>query len=290
MESEDHEPGSQLDLVWSGWIPHRGASRNREIPHAQGVYRIRRAGQQSLDYVGQTKDLRKRVGMLNGIYGDVMPYSDPHTAGPGFWALLQDEGCDFEIAVAEVTGDVVSRKGLESLVISTHRVEHARSPTLNFARMPDGWIKSSGNSAKLVAKGRRERGRRDPSAIRVPETPPPATLRVDPRSASWLGHEWSGFATSLPPSGTVGVYRLLRREETDLVYVGQGEIADRIKNHLAKGRNPVHRQYDYFAGDLVWDWVELSRTQSTQLQEIENDLIASHVLLHGHPPGAQFRG
>jgi hypothetical protein len=36
--------------------------------------------------------------------------------------------------------------------------------------------------------------------------------------------------------------------------------------------------------------VELSRTQSTQLQEIENDLIASHVLLHGHPPGAQFRG
>jgi len=290
MESEDHKLGSQPDLVWSGWVPHRAASRNRDISPAEGVYRIRRVGQQSLDYVGQTKALRGRLGMLNGIYGDAMPYNDPHTAGPGFWALLQDEGCDFEVSVAEVTGGAVTRKGLESLVISTHRVEHARSPTLNFGRMPDGWTKSSGSNAKLIATGRRVRGGHDPSAIRVPDAPPPATLRVDPRSASWLGLKWIGFTTSPPQSGAVGVYRALRQEETSLVYVGQGRIADRIKSHLAKGRNPAHRQYDYFAGDPVWDWVELSRTQSTQLLEIENDLIASHVLLHGHPPSAQFLG
>lgn len=290
MESEDHKLGSQPDLVWSGWVPHRAASRNRDVSPAEGVYRIRRVGQQSLDYVGQTKALRRRLGMLNGIYGDAMPYNDPHTAGPGFWALLQDEGCDFEVSVAEVTGGVVTRKGLESLVISTHRVEHARSPTLNFGRMPDGWTKSSGNNAKLIARGRRVRGGHDSSAIRVPDAPPPATLKVDPRSASWLGLEWRGFTTSPPQSGAVGVYRALRQEESSLVYVGQGRIADRIKSHLAKGLNPAHRQYDYFAGDLVWDWVELSRTQSTQLLEIENDLIASHVLLHGHPPSAQFLG
>jgi hypothetical protein len=55
-----------------------------------GLYRIRRRGREDLDYLGQTGlTLRQRVVMLRGVFGDVMPYRDPHTAGPGLWALRQ---------------------------------------------------------------------------------------------------------------------------------------------------------------------------------------------------------
>ncbi len=275
---------------WSLWNQHDGASRNRDIPALPGVYRIRRVGQQSLDYIGQTAHLRRRMGNLNGIYGDLMPYNAPHTAGPGFWAILQDEGCDFEVSVAEVEGGVAARKGLECLLVSEHRVEHSQSPTLNFGRMPNGWTKSSDNTARLVAAGRRHRGHRDSSAIRVPDAPPPATLQDDPRAATWLQFRWLDLADSPPPGGTVGVYRAMRPDTEGLVYIGQGRIADRINNHLAKGNDPGHVQREFFSGDLTWGWVSLPNVHRTQLLEVENDLIASHVLVHGHPPEAQFLG
>ena len=230
------------------------------------------------------------MGNLNGIYGDLMPYNAPHTAGPGFWAILQDEGCDFEVSVAEVEGGVAARKGLECLLVSEHRVEHSQSPTLNFGRMPNGWTKSSDNTARLVAAGRRHRGHRDSSAIRVPDAPPPATLQDDPRAATWLQFRWLDLADSPPPGGTVGVYRAMRPDTEGLVYIGQGRIADRINNHLAKGNDPGHVQREFFSGDLTWGWVTLPNVHRTQLLEVENDLIASHVLVHGHPPEAQFLG
>lgn len=72
---------------WGLWSQHDGSSRNKDIPALPGVYRIRRVGRQGLDYIGQATHLRRRMGNLNGIYGDLMPYNAPHTAGPGFWAF-----------------------------------------------------------------------------------------------------------------------------------------------------------------------------------------------------------
>ena len=69
-------------MLWTPWYPLNGASRNQDIPRAPGLYRIRRADIPGLDYVGQTGVLRQRMGNLNNVYGDVMPYNGPHTAGP----------------------------------------------------------------------------------------------------------------------------------------------------------------------------------------------------------------
>jgi hypothetical protein len=55
-------------LRWGDWRPLVGASRDPEIPHLPGLYRIRRIGRDDLDYIGQTgmgtMTLRNRLGML----------------------------------------------------------------------------------------------------------------------------------------------------------------------------------------------------------------------------------
>jgi hypothetical protein len=230
------------------------------------------------------------MGNLNGVYGDEMPYNAPHTAGPGFWALRQDHDCEFEVSVVEVPGGVAVRKGMECLIISEHRVEHGRSPTLSFGRMPDGWTKSSDNTARLVAAGRRHRGQRDSNALRVLDAPPPLSLIDDPRAGSWLGHQWTSAAETSPSANSVGLYRSIRLDGEGLVYVGQGRIAARVNSHVAKGEDPDHSQHRFFAGNLTWDWVDLPEIDRTQLLELENDLIASHVHVYGRTPSAQFLG
>jgi hypothetical protein len=280
-----------MTMAWSTWHLLEGAGRNRLIPTSAGLYRIRRVGANQLDHVGQTgRSLRARLGQLNGVFGDVMPYNDPHTAGPGLWALREELGSEFESSVAAFDGDVASRKGQECLEISRHRIRHGCSPTMNFGRMPDGWSKSSGNNAGLVARGRRFRGRRDPSAVRVPDAPPPSTLNDDPCGLSWLGLGWTSAERESPGRGSVGVYRARRPSQPALVYVGQGKVADRIRNHISKGTDAAHRQSDFFDDDVAWNWVDLAGTHRTHLLEIENDLIASHVETLGQPPVAQFLG
>lgn len=74
------------------------------------------------------------------------------------------------------------------------------------------------------------------------------------------------------------------------MYIGQGKVTDRIRNHIVKAAAPAHRQSKFFDDDVAWDWVDMAGTHRTQLLEIENDLIASHAETIGRPPTAQFLG
>jgi hypothetical protein len=74
--------------------------------------------------------------MLRGVNGELMPSCDPHTAGPRLWALFHQTGEDFEVSVVPVEGSPPWRKGLEALAIALYRQEHARSPTVEFGRIP----------------------------------------------------------------------------------------------------------------------------------------------------------
>jgi len=139
---------TSADLVRRGaWRPLAAASRDPEIPHLPGLYRIRRMGRDDLDSTGQTgtgtMTLRKRLGMLRGVSGELMPYRDPHTAGPALWALSHQTGEDFEVSVVPVEGSTPWRKGLEALAIAPYRQQHGRSPTLEFGSMPAGYRTSS---------------------------------------------------------------------------------------------------------------------------------------------------
>jgi len=147
---------------WSAWYPLENCWQDSVIPSLAGLYRVRRQGTEGLDYVGQTgvgtMTLRKRLAMLKGVYANEMPYRDPHTAAPALWALRHRTSCSFEVSVVPVDGSTPWRKGLESLAISLFRQQEKRSPTVNFGRMPVGYQISSGNSRRLVEKGKRFQG------------------------------------------------------------------------------------------------------------------------------------
>jgi hypothetical protein len=71
--------------------------------------------------------------------------------------------------------------------------------------------------------------------------------------------------------------------------VGQGRITSRVRTHRAKTQRAGHRQAEHFAGDVEVSWVALD-LDSRGLLEIENDAIASHRLMRGVAPVAQFIG
>lgn len=76
------------------------------------------------------------------------------------------------------------------------------------------------------------------------------------------------------------------------MYVGQGLIAPRLLAHLAKTRIPDHPQGQLFAAaaPLECSWVVNDAWLAHQRLELENDLIASHLLVTNEIPVAQFQG
>ncbi len=271
-------------------MPLQGAGRNQDISDRPGLYRIRSVETGQILYIGQTgRSLRSRLGSLRGVYGDMMPYNDPHTAGPALWAHRIEFGETFEVSVAVLEVDKADRMGREALEVTKQRIIDGYSPAYNFGRMPHGWVKSSGNNRRLVEAGKRFRGSRmsDEEIAALPpdeSVPPPATLKGDPRAADWLGLAWRSAELDAPGRSDVGVYRIGTGSRGPFDYLGQGLIASRWRSHA-----------ETWAGDLaaersdesVLAWVPLE-LGLRQLLEVENDLIASHVVIFARPPVVQF--
>jgi hypothetical protein len=261
-----------------------------------GLYRLRRAGGTETDYIGQTGlPLVRRLGMLSGAYAEEMPYRDPHVAAPGLWALRHLSGCEFEASVVALAGTAPERKAAEAVAITAYRRTHGVSPTLNFGRFPAGYRVSSGNNARLVAAKARRRGGPDPEAIKPSASAPPLDpLSGDPTDDSWAGLQWSAWVRAIAAPGpdvARGFYRLRQVGEHQLVYVGQGQLRARVRQHLRRASAGDHPQAAAFgdAERLEVSWVRHAGVIS-QLLELENDLIAAHVNEVGTAPAAQFRG
>jgi len=287
-------------LAWTPWIPLFGAPTDRAIPRSPGLYRIRRVGRTDVDYIGQTgMRLGQRLAMLRGVHAEQMPYRDPHTAAPALWALRHTDECDFEVSVTPMAGPTPWRKGFEALAISLYRQQHQQSPTVEFGRMPSGYRASSGNNARLVRRGKRFRGGPAHELIldsHSSSVPPIGPFGDQPQASDWCGHAWSDWMSlavgmRLVPDG-VGLYRIRGDTPQTLLYVGQGSIPARPLAHLAKLREPGHNQARILAAQtrLECSWVVNDRWLSHHRLELENDLIAAHLLRTGEIPAAQFVG
>jgi hypothetical protein len=290
-------------LRWSPWQPLQGSWLNQKLPALPGLYRIRRVGRADLDYIGQSGQgrttLKERLGNLSGVYKPQMPYRAPHTAGPALWALRHSTGCDFAVSVVPVEGTDQWRKGLEAVAIALYRQEQGASPTVEFGRMPPGYRISSGNSAKLVAAGKRYRGgpTDETLASHAPSIAPVGPLGGDPLAPGWGGHAWSPWlpvAEAVVPlsSTAVGLYRLRLGGASGLAYIGQGYIKQRVGAHARKALTPDDVQGRIFSegAPLECSWVVGQSWTSNNLLELENDLIAAHILQTGVVPPAQFLG
>ena len=289
-------PAAIPTLDWGEWRPMRGAGADRALPTSAGLYRVRRADNGMIVYIGQTgRNLRQRLRMLVGTYAIEMPYNDPHTAAPGLWALRHRDACDFEVSTLVLDGDRPSILGMEALAITLRRLETGTSPELSFGGMPAGYLKSSQNNARLVAAGKRFRGGPDrATSAPTPSRPVPGPIDGSPVAAGWAGLAWSAWvpasdARTLPARAT-GLYRLRRPAADSLTYIGQGQVGGRVRAHLSKAQQPGHAQQAAFTGSLELSWVDLPDLPRRTLLEYENDLIAGHVLTHGRQPVAQFLG
>ena len=279
-------------IEWSDWQPLLGSSRNRAIPAGSGLYRARVAETGEVIYIGQTgRSLRERLGMLASCYATEMPYRDPHTAAPTLWSLRDRDGVDFEVSTAVIESAKVERLALEAVAITLHRVEHGCSPLANFGGRLAGYRISSGNNSALAAAGKRFRGGRDPLAQASVSAPVPGRLDGDVTTPDWLGLAWSPWRSigAAADIRGIGLYRIQHRGAGDLLYVGQGRIADRVRAHQAKRTVPGHRQASLFAGDIDSSWVALD-ADGRILLELENDAIAAHRVFKGTIPLAQFLG
>ena len=249
-------------------------------------------------YLGQTGvTIRTRVRQLRGIVTDSeMPYSDPHTAAPALWALLRETRIPYEVSACPVDGHDQWRKGLECAAIALYRQGQSESPRFNFGRMPTGHSKSSGNNARLRELGKRFRGgpihSREQSHLTG--VTPVGSLSGAPENEEWCGHRWSSWvalAHANAPSET-GLYRLRGMSNDGLVYIGQGFIRARLRQHFRRSGDSGHRQGSAFADSMPLEcsWVVGESWLPHQRLELETDLIGAYVLHASRAPTAQFLG
>lgn len=276
---------------WSRWQPFNGCWRGQIIPAKSGLYRVRRAGESKLTYVGQTSNLKSRMGQLAQLYKDAMPYRDPHTAAPILWAIRHKYNCDFEVSVLPVECSSQWLRGLESLTISLYRQETQQSPEANFGRIPQGYqissMRKKGMAGGLTTTLNSNHGF---------GVPPCGSLVGQVAALDWCGHEWSAWLSikylSQIPQNLKGLYRIRSQEEEVLTYIGQGKIRDRLSAHLKRVQQLDNRQGQIFAAaqPLECSWVSSAEWEDHQRLELENDLIASHLLVTEELPAAQFLG
>ncbi|MCC7023960.1 MAG: hypothetical protein IT338_14145 [Thermomicrobiales bacterium] len=88
------------------------------------------------------------------------------------------------------------------------------------------------------------------------------------------------------------MYRIRGDEAGALLYAGQGRIPDRPLAHLGQVAKAGHQQGGVFAAQerLECSWVIDDTWLSHHRLELENDLIAAHVLATERVSAAQFMG
>lgn len=126
--------------------------------------------------------------------------------------------------------------------------------------------------------------------------PPVGPFGDDPQASDWNGHAWSEWVPltgdARPFRFGIGLYRIRGDDPQTLLYVGQGMMPGRPLAHHAKLRDPEHAQARVFAGQTRFEcsWVLNDTWLSHHRLELENDLIAAHMLNTGKIPAAQFLG
>jgi len=269
------------DLKWSEFMPFR-AWTGRTHPTGGGLYRIRVAGENRLAYVGQTgRNLRDRLSALRtGVLAAEMPFNDPHTAAPRLWAYRDADGLEFEASAAEVGMSKNDRMALECYLVWQYRMEAGQSTLCNFGRTHTRYTASRNRSTG-------DRGRRlnadEPDGGGWPSVPALSHNETEDR-CRWMGLTWSALApltgASLKGVRTKpGVYTLATAAG-DLIYIGQStNLGLRLRSH---SKFP-------WGLEVWWAACEFdSSYTSTQLLEIENDLIGDFYRRYSESPPQQF--
>ena len=286
---------------WSKWMPLNGAGRNQEIPGSNGLYRVRVKGTEKVIYIGETGGrggLRERLGSLSrGIYQpNEMPYRDPHTAAPALWAFRHRDKVDYEVSVSVFSGSKEDRNMLEAVELALHRSLYGSSPSCNFGRMPRGYKMSSKSDADLRGGPTEQE-----QSSWTQGCSPVGRLDQEVTSKTWCGHSWTNWESlerisKLRKSKDEGLYRIRSEGASKLIYIGRGNIIDRLKAHFSSIKNKELVKGQIFAkfSPLEASFTVLNPNSRAlylrhQMEELETDLIGAHGLGVDLLPEAQFK-
>ncbi|MHB9288814.1 GIY-YIG nuclease family protein [Halobacteriales archaeon Cl-PHB] len=275
-----------LDLEWSPWLePNTPADELSRVATDPGLYRVRHNAYDGLVYIGETgRNLRGRLrALFRGIYEGDMPYSDPHTASPCFWAIVDRHGPGFEVSTAspDAAENKQQRKALEDALLAVHRRETGRNTVGNFGRLPPGYSKSKQRSSGIRGGPSDDETKR---SFRAGADPLSWQLPDDLTATDWMGLDWSGpedlaqAASSAPRAG--GVYRLWDPEShPPLEYIGQ---TVNLRSRLTTHRRNRSRS-------LSFSYAELPGLHDKyKLEQVETDLLGAHWLACGKAPSDQY--
>lgn len=163
--------------------------------------------------------------------------------------------------------------------------------------MPPGFRPSSGNNAQLVAAGVRVHGGASTESHSRHEAgiAPYGPLEGDPQGDDWGGHAWTAWVPLQDvgrhaPFLASGLYRIRGTDPVTLLYVGEGNVRGRLTAHLKKTADAHHPQGIIFATQdrLESSWTINGAWLDHQRLELENDLIAAHIIETRIVPAAQF--
>lgn len=267
-------------LSWTEFVPFRLWNRHL-IPNSAGLYRVRVAGRSLLAYIGQTGlNLRNRLGRLQTCALQAeMPFNDPHTGAPRLWSYFDAEKYDFEASAALAELAQHDRLALECFLNWQYRLEVGDSTLCNFGRLHPRYAPPKNTSSGI--RGRRMADH-EPDSGGGASVAPLQKLGM-PGTTDWMGLKWSEIlplkvktAASLPRAP--GVYLVIY--ESAVGYIGQSlSLANRLRDH-AKANWASVPNFSYCA--LPKEYT------STQLLEVENDLIGGFYAEFEASPGFQF--
>lgn len=254
MKFENHAEVHETDWLgfdWMDWaLLEPGTKRLSAIPETPGLFRIKKVGSDTLDYVGQTSDLHDRlIHLANKVAADERPRHSQASA-EHLWEL-KEAGGRFEVSVTNpnISRSETDRIGLEHVMFAAHLRTHGHSPTVNLDRVME----------------------RD--ANRFPELDWDA---ADITAKDWMGLDWTDprplkDRTSIDMSHAV--YRIWFPSFTPpLAYIGKStNVANRLIKHEKK-----------FGKDALFTVAHCPR----HLKDVEAALIAHHYqTTHTLPKG-----
>lgn len=287
------------ELVWSPWTAVSGRGGKLDVEN-EGVYRVRITGDTTLVYIGQSRNLPRRIGQLRRS----MRAQDPTSKHPVGRFARAIQWCapelTFEVSAATQATkgsrhltrhlrDKRQRLSVEKYLMWRHRIETGISASCNHARTGQARYQHS-----LYPEGDDESPQVSTPGIQNSHHALPATRC--PADLWWMGIEWEPFFSIHDPFDSrrryvyrSSLYKVMAEDLETMLAVGYAEntwdVIRPFMDGLLKQRS-IHSVASVH--QLHPGWCKIWRIVKYRCLEMRDDLLGGYHHHYGAPPVFQF--